>query len=399
VLMMEQLKAVVNVDASLEVRRGLKEYLLEKVLVAAATAAMSQGVHGATVLLTEVEHIKWEAGLALGKGGKASTYDIVHGLRHSSNKELANHVTHLNAGRCAAAHPCPNVGAKVAAVLSHAQAGLMDAPNTAEEERVPDNTPRRQLSRHIELAKEPLQSDAAEYDGGAQVPMDGAVAACRSIGIQASVAKRTSRGVQCEPGDAEESPDQDVTQCSAEGNTVDDPVELLVGMVETNCLEQQQQQQRGSSGNSRETLLAAQVDCAAVKATAAIREKEAVVMMGLAGASKPTRKLTMQLSDASTSYDAGGEEESSNDEQERQQRAADVAPASVEQHSDNDGIGFSEQRKEATRPAGLVNAWTTLSAAERKLLAKCLNDGMRELDDVMLAITSKLKHQAEQACC
>ena len=57
--MAERLRAVVDAAAALEVRRGLKEYLLEKILVAAATAAMSQWDQGAMAMMADVEDIKW----------------------------------------------------------------------------------------------------------------------------------------------------------------------------------------------------------------------------------------------------------------------------------------------------------------------------------------------------
>ena len=103
---------------SLELRKALKEYLLERVFVAAASAAMASApAVGPGKLLSDIEEVKQIAGMALGKTGKASLRDIDQGLRRRGQPALAKEVSNNNAGRCAVAHPSFDLQTRVAKVL------------------------------------------------------------------------------------------------------------------------------------------------------------------------------------------------------------------------------------------------------------------------------------------
>ena len=86
---MASLHEVITEILDLPLRRAVKEYLLEKTLVAAAIAAVSNGTKSPAHLLADMEAIKVQAGLVLGRTPKATVKEIDQSLRAVGRPELA----------------------------------------------------------------------------------------------------------------------------------------------------------------------------------------------------------------------------------------------------------------------------------------------------------------------
>ena len=124
------LRGVIDDLLALDVRKGLKEFLLDRIFSSAAAAAVANG--GTSALLSEVEEVKMQAGVALGKKTKANMREIHQGLTHRGRGDLSKEVAQRNAGRIAVAHPGSDLPKRVADALSgEAPLSGPDSPDTS----------------------------------------------------------------------------------------------------------------------------------------------------------------------------------------------------------------------------------------------------------------------------
>ena len=124
------LRGVIDDLLALDVRKGLKEFLLDRIFSSAAAAAVASG--GTSALLSEVEEVKMQAGVALGKKTKANMREIHQGLTHRGRGDLSKEVAQRNAGRIAVAHPGSDLPKRVADALSgEAPLSGPDSPDTS----------------------------------------------------------------------------------------------------------------------------------------------------------------------------------------------------------------------------------------------------------------------------